>query len=212
MFLPNSFRIENSEKIRNLITENPFATVLSFPKDENCFVNHLPVVFSTTPGEENTLIGHMSKQNPQWLHFKSNPTSTFIFHGPHTYITPKWYKSENGVPTWNYTVVHLYGKIELVEEFQGQIEILKQLWNTFENNSEDNYAFSLPSDLKTENELCAAIVSFKFFASRIDAKFKLSQNRSSQDFKGVLNGLETERTDEMSRAILKMMKNSQNYP
>lgn len=146
----------------------------------------------------------MAKRNPQWIHFKENPNATVIVQGPHTYITPKWYKSGRDVPTWNYAVAHLQGKVELIESFSEQIEVLKQLTYFFEKSNTKPWEFELPDDLLDEKALTSAIISFRFIIEKIDAKFKLSQNRSAEDKAGVIEGL-NERTDEMSRAVRKMM-------
>lgn len=204
MYLPKHFSQNDEAKLRNLITQNAFATVLSFPTNETPFINHLPVIFSNQPGEGNVLIGHMAKRNPQWTHFRTNPNCTVIINGPHTYITPTWYKSGRDVPTWNYAVAHLHGKIELVEKFEDQIDILKQLSAFFEQPSPAPWEFELPDDLMDADSLTSAIISFKFHIEKVDAKFKLSQNRPKEDRLGVIDGL-SQRTDEMSQLVREMM-------
>lgn len=204
MYLPKHFSQADELKVKKLIEQNGFATVLSYPKNEKPFINHLPIMFSSRPGNEKILIGHMAKRNPQWQHFKENPDSTLIINGGRTYITPRWYKSGRDVPTWNYAVAHLHGKMELVESFDGQIEILKQLSHFFESPSPTPWDFELPDDLLDESALTSAIISFNFHIETIEAKFKLSQNRSAEDRHGVIEGL-LERTDDMSRLVRTMM-------
>ena len=204
MYLPQHFSQTNETKIRKLIEQNSFATILSFPRNDKPYINHLPVIFSSAPGEEKVLIGHMARMNPQWNHFKENPDCTLIINGCHSYITPKWYKSGRDVPTWNYAVVHLYGKIELVESFLEQMAVLKQLSQYFEGRNSSPWEFELPADLLEESYLVSAIISFKFHIEQFEAKFKLSQNRSVEDRQGIIEGL-SERNDEMSNAIRKMM-------
>ncbi len=138
------------------------------------------------------------------MHFKTNPQCTIIVNGEHSYITPRWYRSGRDVPTWNYAVAHLHGNIELVESFADQVEILKQLTVFFESTSPSPWKFELPDDLLNESALTAAIISFKFHVEKIEAKFKLSQNRSKADRMGVIDGLR-ERNDDMSKAICRMM-------
>ena len=84
MYLPKHFSQEDNSAIRNFINENSFVTLLSYPQGALPFINHIPMIFSSKAGEENILIGHMSKRNPQWSHFKDNPQATIIVHGPHT--------------------------------------------------------------------------------------------------------------------------------
>lgn len=209
MYLPKHFSQANELKVKSLIEQNGFATVLSYPKNEKPFINHLPIMFSSRPGDEKILIGHMAKRNPQWQHFKENPDGTLIINGGHTYITPRWYKSGRDVPTWNYAVAHLHGKMELVESFDEQIEILKQLSHFFESPSPTPWEFELPEDLLDESALTSAIISFKFHIETIEAKFKLSQNRPTEDRQGVIEGL-LERTDDMSKLVRAMMVENEN--
>jgi transcriptional regulator len=203
MYLPQHFLSADGQQTRKLIQDNSFATVLSFPKDQPVFINHLPVIFSTVAGEEDILIGHMAQMNPQWKHFQENPQATIIINGAHTYITPTWYKSHD-VPTWNYAVAHLHGKIELLVNFKDQISVLTQLVDFYEKSQSQPWKFKLPDDLKNEKLLMSAIISFKFHIEKIDAKFKMSQNRSRDDRQGVIDGLSA-RTDQMSSLVKAMM-------
>lgn len=205
MYLPPYASAKDEAAVRDLIGQNAFATVLSFPSGEQPFINHLPIVFSGLEGEENVLVGHMAKRNPQWRHFEANPQATMIFHGPHTYITPTWYKSGRDVPTWNYAVVHLHGRIELLPNFKDQIAVLQRQTAVFEAGSANPWEFELPSDLLDAPSLESAIISFKFHIEKQEVKFKLSQNRSELDQQGVIDGLST-RTDDDSRAIRELMK------
>lgn len=209
MYLPQHFSQKEADRIKKLIDQNAFATVLSFPQDQPVFINHLPVIFSTISGEEHIIIGHMAKMNPQWKHFKENPQATIIFQGPHTYVTPTWYKSGRDVPTWNYAVAHVHGKMELVESFEGQIATLNQISDHFEKFQAQPWKFELPADLKNEKMLIAAIISFKFHVEKIEAKFKMSQNRPEMDRQGVIEGLFL-RTDEKSRLVRDLMIENEN--
>lgn len=204
MYMPKYFSSADLSSIKKVVSENSFATIISYPKDEIPFINHLPVILSQHPGQEMTLLGHMAKRNPQWQHFQANPLATVIIHGPNAYITPTWYKSGCDVPTWNYAVIHLQGRIELVEAYSEQIEILKQLTHHFEKNNPQPWEFELPDDLKDESALTSAIISFKFEVQNIEAKFKLSQNRSVEDRRGVIEGL-SRREDDQSNAVREMM-------
>lgn len=204
MYLPKHFSQSEESKVKKLIEQNGFVTILSYPKNEKPYINHLPIIFSTKSGEDNILLGHMAKRNPQWTHFKENPECTIVVNGGHAYITPRWYKSGRDVPTWNYAVAHLHGKIELVEGFQSQIEVLNQLSNFYEKPSPKPWEFELPDDLNNELALTSAIISFKFKIEKVEAKFKLSQNRPPEDKAGVIEGL-LERKDDMSRSVREMM-------
>lgn len=200
MYLPKHFGGADAAKIRRLIERNSFVTLVSFSNGQVPGFNHLPVIFSSAAGHEDHLIGHMARRNPQWLHFRENPKAMILVNGAHTYISPRWYKSGRDVPTWNYAVAHLTGTVELVEDFAGQIETLKQLSAFFEGSGPGSWEFELPSDLLDAEALTSAIVSFRFKIEKIEAKFKFSQNRSNEDRLGVIEGL-AERKDDLSRAV-----------
>ena len=211
MYLPKYFSTDDKKRVRELIAQNSFTTLLSFPKAEKPFISHLPLIFSPQTNEDNLLLGHMARSNPQWKHFKDNPEALAIINGPHTYITPRWYQSDRDVPTWNYAVAHLHGKIELVEKFSEQVQILMALTEFFESHERQPWAFAPPEDLLNEEALPAAIISFRFRIEKIEAKFKLSQNRSIEDRQGVIEGL-NERQDQGSRAIREIMRSLEKMP
>lgn len=206
MYVPKHFAEADGEKVRAVIDQNGFVTVVSYPEGESPYFNHLPVIFSSKAGEDEVLIGHMARRNPQWNHFRKNPACTILVNGPHAYITPRWYKSGRDVPTWNYAAVHLTGRIELVEHFNGQIDTLQQLTKFYEGDGPQAWEFELPADLLNAESLTSAIVSFRFHIEKIDAKFKFSQNRSTADRAGVIDGLR-EREDDLSRAVRELMLN-----
>lgn len=199
MYLPKHFHVADQDSLFKLISNYPFATVISYPSDAPSFINHFPLI-----REDDKLIGHMSRHNPQWMQFEKNPECTLVFHGPHAYISPSWYRSGRDVPTWNYAVAHLQGTIEVIHDFKSQVKIIKAMSDVFENSFENPWRFSLPDDLKNEAALTAAIVSFRFTIKSSEAKFKLSQNRGEADREGVRVGLQA-RGDENSLAIAELM-------
>lgn len=201
MYNPKLFQVESPDEAFELMERNPFATVVSVA-DGAPFVSHLPLTPKKS-GDQIVLIGHLARANPHWKLLPQSQTLA-IFHGPHTYITPKWY-AENDVPTWNYSVVHATGQVELIETFGGIIECLKELTAHTERRWPSGWDFFVPSDL-TEEVLPKSIVGFQIKVDSINFKRKLSQNRTSADRLGILKGLET-RSDESSRAVLADMLN-----
>jgi transcriptional regulator len=197
MYIPALFKHENQVEILEIIGKYPFATVIS--GGENPYVSHLPIVVDSGK-KDLVLLGHLARGNPHWKLLKDSKV-TVIFHGPNTYITPKWY-AENNVPTWNYAVVHVTGRAELIEDQEGIVDCLKKLTAQMEASASDPWEFWIPEDL---SNLSAAIVGFRVVDCKIEAKFKLSQNRSNEDYQGVLRGLGA-RGDEMSREVLRLME------
>ncbi len=152
------------------------------------------------------LWGHMSRRNLQWETFKSDSEITVAFHGPHSYINPSWY-TENDVPTWNYIAVQIRGRPTLIEDPKGLIKILKKTTEHMNSINEDQWDFYIPSDLSSPDELTSAIIGFLIHPTDIVGKFKLSQNRSLNDRKGVIHGLE-KRSDDFSKSIRTWMLKS----
>jgi transcriptional regulator len=204
MYLPKHFNEKDLNRIELLIKSYPFMTLISLDAETGPSINHLPLIVDSQVKDEIELLGHMSRSNPQWRIFQKNSKAVAIVNGPNTYITPTWYKSGRDVPTWNYAMVHLYGEVTLIEDFHSQVEVLKKITEYFERNEPSPWNFELPSDLNEEALLTQAIVSFKFKVERIEAKFKLSQNRKQEDKNGVIEGLAL-RSDEMSKAIQALM-------
>lgn len=203
MYLPTQFRERDTEALLQIIRAYPFATVVTQGK-ERPFVNHLPVIVEVRGRGEVVLLGHMAKSNPQWRQFVEQD-ALVIFNGPHAYITPQWYKDPMNVPTWNYAVVHASGKAVPIESPEGIERILKMSVEQFERHELKPWQYDLPEKFKAE--LMKAIVGFEIAVSLLEGKFKMSQNRSTEDRAGVLAGLET-RKDEMSLKTLGLMLSS----
>lgn len=202
MYVPPAFRVENDDRALALVDEYPFATLIA-TENGRPSVNHLPLLLLRDPAGKHRLIGHMAKKNPQWRLFEGGASAFAVFHGPHTYVTPTWYQ-EHDVPTWNYAVVHVAGRVRLVQDFKGLTQILGKLSARFESREKAPWRFYLPDDLNDEAKLTGAIVGFEIEGLEIQAKFKLNQNRSEADQEGVRAGL-AGRTDEMSLKVREMM-------
>lgn len=196
MYNPQRYKSVDTNEALELMDKNPFATVITIVEGKP-MVSHLPLTPKKVDGKIE-LIGHLAKANPHWKIFV-NSKATIIFQGPHTYITPKWYTEDN-VPTWNYSVVYVSGSVELIEDYQGIVECLKELTVHIERHWPSGWEFFVPEDLAGEI-LTKSIVGFRIKADEINFKKKLSQNRTPEDRIGVLNGLET-RTDDNSRGVL----------
>lgn len=162
-----------------------FATLVSHENGE-FFVSHIPVILERGQGSHGTLVGHMAKTNPHLKVFDSKNNSTCIFHGPHSYISPTWYKSSPNVPTWNYAVVHVYGKPIIVSKEQLSEDLAKML-SYHESIVDKNSNYIIPDDYK--NRLMEHIVGFRIEILRIENRFKLGQHKNFKDQEGVLNGL-----------------------
>ena len=200
MYNPQRFKSSDTNEAFELMDRNPFATVITVV-DGKPQVSQLPLTPKKV-GDKVELIGHLARANPQWKSFV-NTSVTVLFHGPHTYITPKWY-AENDVPTWNYASIQVTGKIELIETQDGIIECLKELTSHVERHWPSGWEFFIPDDLQGEI-LPKSIVGFKITVDEISFKKKLSQNRSPADRAGVLIGLSNRLDDNSTQVLQKML-------
>lgn len=186
MYNPTHFKNADLPKLQKLIETHSFATVIT-TKNGHCAVSHLPLLLDRNRGKYGTLKGHIAKANPHWKDLESADILC-IFHGPHGYISPSWYVDPLNVPTWNYAVVHVRGQAKLFHEESKIEEILTQLVDHHESRFGQPWKYELPDDFRSS--LAKAIVGFEIEILSIEGKFKLSQNRSEQDWKGALNGVE----------------------
>ena len=198
MYIPKLYREEDREKILEFLKQNNFPALVTYD-GEKPTATHLPVEVLENENGSLTILGHMSRANPQWRSFGEQEV-LLIFQGAHTYISPLWYDHVN-VPTWNYMMVHVYGKVRLVEGEQ-----LYSLLSRLVKNHEEPTAYdleSLPQDF-VQKEM-NGVVGFAVDVTRVDAGYKLSQNRNDGDHENIIRELEG-RGDENSAAVAKSMR------
>jgi transcriptional regulator len=145
--------------------------------------------FIVAPG---LLRGHVARANPHWRALESHGPAVAIFLGPDAYVSPAWYeeKRRNGkvVPTWNYSMVVVHGTIKVYHEHDWLLANVGELVARHESQRNEPWALGdAPPDYI--NVQARAIVGLEMTIERVDAKRKLSQNRSAADFEGTLEGL-----------------------
>ena len=199
MFIPKLYREDDAQKILAFMRENEFATLVTYD-GEKPVAGHLLVEVTETDGNV-VIYGHMSRVNPLWKTFDPAKEALLIFQGPHTYISATWYNHVN-VPTWNYVSVHAYGKPELVTDHDEVYALLSRLVKRHEGAS-DYRMESLPQDF-VEKEM-KGVAAFKLDVTRLEAAYKLSQNRNDEDYRNIVIQLEA-RGDELSDGVAKIMR------
>jgi transcriptional regulator len=188
LYTPESFRESDRSIAFDLIQAYGFATLVSGTPAE-VVVSHLPMLLDKPASGQPRLLGHVARANRHWKHFDGREPALAIFHGPHAYVSPAWYANHPSVPTWNYAVVHVHGAPSVVgaEETWG---ILRRLREKYEARRREPWNAELPPDFVADN--LRAIVGFQMPLDRLEAKFKLSQNKDEADRSGALAGLERE--------------------
>ena len=192
MYLPNHFRADARET-RELL-EGIQAADLITPTDEGLFATFLPLLFEGSgSGEFGSLLGHVARKNDHWR-LQPSGESLVIVHGPEAYISPGWYasKREHGrvVPTWNYLTAHIHGELVIHDDPVWLESLVRRLTSRHEAAQLQPWSVDdAPRDY-VESQL-RAIVGVELRITRVQAKAKLGQNRSSADIDGVITGLRT---------------------
>ncbi|WP_307470937.1 FMN-binding negative transcriptional regulator [Cytobacillus purgationiresistens] len=185
MYTPKPFMMDDKKEQFDLIKMNSFAIL--FSQEENGpMATHLPFYLEERSGQADVLLGHFGKQNPHWQHL-NNEEVLVVFNGPHAYISPTWYKDEKSVPTWNYTAVHVYGKVRLIEDKNELVDLLKKSIEF--NEAQFDAPWQADFDEKFINGLMNGIVGIEIAIQKIEGKKKLNQNHSTQKQQKAIKGL-----------------------
>lgn len=198
MYVSKLNRNENVAELNEFIRQNGFAMVVSVV-DGKPLATHIPLYLSE---DGKTLTGHIARANSQWKNWETSTEVLSIFQGPHAYISSSWYDHEN-VPTWNYIAVHVYGKIRIIEN-EELLESLKNLVHKHEMNSAKPVSVEGISE-KYVKEQMRGIVGLEISISKIEAAYKLSQNRDTKNHANIVSELE-KRADENSVEIANQMR------
>ncbi|HVF65939.1 MAG TPA: FMN-binding negative transcriptional regulator [Casimicrobiaceae bacterium] len=180
-YVPRSFAVDDDATLAAFIDAYPFATLIT-PASPEPFVTHLPLLRDDSGG----LVGHYARANP---HAAQPPgLAIAIFHGPHAYVSPTWYaKPLEAVPTWNYGAVHVIGRLEPSSGAADAERVLAKLVERFEGKGPNAWRFSLEG--RQRDAMIANIAPFRIAIDRVIGKFKLSQNRSDDDRRRVIDAL-----------------------
>ena len=190
MYQPDQFRVEDVPQMHALMRARPFAAVIS-AGSAGLYASHLPTVLKDA-GTYGVIEFHLARPNPHWRDLAEGKETLMIFQGPEGYITPNWYpsKARHGkvVPTWNYAVVHAYGRPEVVEEKEWLRRHVTELTAQQESDEAKPWLLSDAPDGYIDVML-RGIVGFRLAVTRLEGKWKMSQNRETQDRAGVVAGL-----------------------
>jgi transcriptional regulator len=190
MYQPDHFRIDELSLMHALMRAQPLAALVS-ASPAGLFATHLPTVLK---GDDpyGVIECHLARANPHWKDLAQSGEALMIFQGPQGYITPNWYpsKAEHGkvVPTWNYAVVHAYGRPEVIEDALWLRCHVADLTAQQEQGEAKPWALSDAPDTYIA-AMVRGIVGCRFAITRLEGKWKMSQNRGTKDREGVGRGL-----------------------
>jgi transcriptional regulator len=183
MYIPKVNLTINKEEIVAFMKQFSFATIIT-SKENFPTATHLPFVVSI---EDNNIVltSHFAKANKHWQDIENNVVLV-IFSEPHAYISTKNYDKELNVPTWNYISIHAYGQGKLITEIEKTFEVLRATIDNYETSYRQQWD-NFPEDYKLK--MIKGIVAFKITVTDLQAKKKLSQNRTDTEKKKIIKTL-----------------------
>ncbi len=203
MYLPSAFAETDTHKLHAFMRRYSFG-LLTSQGGAGLVASHLPLLLDAEAGPHGQILGHMARANPQWKQVEGEVL--VVFSGPHAYISPTWYEAEGTVPTWNYVAVHAYGTLTLVEEPAELLDILRRSVRVYESPRAEPWAFD--ESAAYVEKLLKAIVGFRIEITRLEGKWKLSQNHPEERRRKVANALGLEESDdsrEVARLVLETL-------
>jgi transcriptional regulator len=200
MYIPTAFLESDQDRLHAFIEANSFGLLVSTHAGEP-FATHLPFLLDRSAGPHGTLVGHVARTNPHWHDLEAQPLLA-VFSGPHAYISPTWYESDHVVPTWSYVAVHAYGNCRLVHDDEALTGILAAMVGTYERSMPSPWTIDTGSEFF--RKMVRAVVGFRIEISRLEGKWKLSQNHAQQRRERVIRVLERSE-DQDAKEIARLM-------
>ena len=199
MYIPRAFEVKDREKLFAFIQANSFGILFSQSNGQSC-ATHLPFLLEADSGSNGTLWGHFARANPHWQEIGGEVLA--VFTGPHAYISPTWYEAENTVPTWNYTAVHAYGHMTLIQEQEALLQLVQDTAHFYEASMPTPWQFD--SSQEFYRKMVGGIVGFKIEITRLEGKWKLNQNHPLERQQKVVKALQDSK-DQNEQAIAALM-------
>jgi transcriptional regulator len=201
VYIPSLFNEGRIDVLHDAIRASGLATLVTITQD-GLIASHIPLLLNPEPAPYGTLLGHLARPNPQARGAIGEALA--IFHGPDAYITPSWYatKRETGkvVPTWNYVAIHAAGPIEFFDDTDRLLDIVTRLTEKQEAGRTAPWAVS-DAPANFVQGMLKGIVGFAIPLTRLEGKWKMSQNRPAEDRAGVVAGLAAEGRDDVAALV-----------
>ena len=178
------FVTDDADEVKRLIRENPWATIVSATSN-GIVASHYPVLLEHD-AEGISIVSHVGRPDER-LHELGQHEVLVIIQGPHGYISPGWYETEDFVPTWNHLTAHLYGTPELLSDDEN-FAVLGQLVDHFEQRMP--HPLSLRIDETAARHIAIGTVGLRLRVTRFDARLKLSQNKEPEVVERIVRNLE----------------------
>ena len=189
MYTPNHFKITDEDEIFSFVEANAFGQLISI-QEQRLTASHLPFLISR---ERRQLLCHLARPNLQWQAIEGQQVLV-TFQGPHDYNSPSWYQTD-GVPTWNYQAVHIYGSCRVFDDASKLTDLVEALSKRYESG------FETPWQPKYRDAMLKAIVGIEIDIEELQCKYKLSQNRPAADHQAVINKLDELGSESLVQAM-----------
>jgi len=203
MYVPDHFAAADEDALIARLARRWAGVLITIDSEGAPVGTHLPILWNA---EKRVATGHIARANPQWQ--QGTGKGLIVLSGAEAYVTPSWYpsKAENGktVPTWNYEAVHITGQVEWFDDAARLEGVVAALSNAHEHDRADPWAIG-DAPRPYINALLRGIVGVSLTAERVEAKRKLSQNKSAKDFAGVERGL-AESAEPMAQEVAALMR------
>ena len=199
MYSPSYNRLEDRAELLEFMRANSFALLVTGTGGA-LQASHLPVMVKERDGKL-SLDMHMARNNPQWQEFFDDEVMV-VFSGPHAYVSPRWYEEQERVPTWNYAAVHAYGIPRVIDESKLKHENQRRLVAMLDPQWLPRFDALRPEYV---DHMLAGIVNFEIAVTRLDTRWKLSQNRSRREQELIAAELEKS-PDSAERALAELTR------
>ena len=203
MYVPAHFAINDPQALHAVIREHPLGALVT-PGPDGLDANHVPFEFDPGQGPHGLLTAHVARANPVWRQCAGGADVLVIFRGHESYISPNWYPSKHEthrqVPTWNYQVVHVHGRLTVMDDERFVRGVVARL--TREHEMDEPRPWKM-GDSPTEyiDQMLKAVVGIQVAIARIEGKAKLSQNRDPRDRRNAADTLLAKGAEGLGRAM-----------
>ncbi len=196
VYIPSHFAEPRREVLTDFIRDHNFGVLVTAGAG-GLIASHIPFLYDAEDGPHGTLWAHLARGNAQLKDLGAGQEALAIFEGPHGYITPRWYATHPAVPTWNYSIVHAYGTVVPIEEVAALERLVARLADHHESSAEAPWRLADQPE-KYRHGMLRGISGFAIRVTRLEGKFKLSQNRDATDRARVIAGLRAEGSTELA--------------
>ena len=203
MYLPVHFAEPRVEVLQEAFRTAGLVTLVTSGAN-GLDASHVPMLIDREPPPLGRLLGHVARANPQWHTTPSHSAALAIFLGPDAYVTPSWYPSKGDtgrvVPTWNYLAIHAHGTVRFFQDRERLLDLVTRLTDRQEQARPHPWKVSdAPEDYV--DGLLKGIVGVEMTITRLEGKWKASQNRSDADRRSVAQGLRGEGHEAIARLV-----------